>query len=54
MYGSKAMRLANVLDELTRRFSRERNISQREMFEVAIIEFFQKYGYRDEVEEFLD
>jgi len=31
----------------------ERNISQREMFEVAMIEFFQKYGYSDEVEEFL-
>jgi hypothetical protein len=53
MYGSKAMRMANVLDELARRFSMERNISQREMFEVALIEFFQKYGYRDEVEEFL-
>ena len=53
MYGTKAMRMANVLDELTRRFSMERNISQREMFEVALIEFFQKYGYRDEVEEFL-
>ncbi|MBT9132724.1 MAG: hypothetical protein DDT33_01253 [Firmicutes bacterium] len=53
MYGTKAMRMANVLDELARRFSMERNISQREMFEVAVIEFFQKYGYREEVEEFL-
>ena len=48
------MRMANVLDELARRYSMERNISQREMFEVALIEFFQKYGYRDEVEAFLD
>ncbi|MBT9148161.1 MAG: Tyrosine recombinase XerD [Syntrophomonadaceae bacterium] len=53
MYGTKAMRMANVLDELARRFSMERNISQREMFEVAVIEFFQKYGYREEVEEHL-
>lgn len=53
MYGTKAMRMANVLDELARRYSMERNISQREMFEVALIEFFMKYGYRDEVEEFL-
>ena len=53
-YGSKTMRMANVLDELARRYSMERNISQREMFEVALIEFFQKYGYRDEVEAFLD
>ena len=54
MYGTKAMRMANVLDELARRYSSERNISQREMFEVALIEFLMKYGYRDEVEEFLD
>ena len=53
MYGTKAMRMANVLDELARRFSQERNISQREMFEVALIEFFQRYGYRDEVEKYL-
>jgi AraC-like DNA-binding protein len=53
MYGTKAMRMANVLDELARRFSMERNISQREMFEVALIEFFQKYGYREEVEKYL-
>ena len=53
MYGSKAMRMANVLDELTRRYSMERNISQREMFEVALIEFFMKYGYSDEVEKYL-
>jgi len=53
MYGTKAMRMANVLDELTRRYSMERNISQREMFEVALIEFFMKYGYSDEVEKYL-
>lgn len=53
MYGTKAMRMANVLDELIRGYSKERNISQREIIEVALIEFFQKYGYRDQVEEFL-
>lgn len=47
------MRMANVLDELARRYSMERNISQREMFEVAVIDSFMKYGYREEVEEFL-
>jgi hypothetical protein len=50
MYGTKAMRMANVLDEMTRRFSKERNISQREIIEVALIEFFQKYGLRNEIE----
>lgn len=50
MYGTKAMRMANVLDEMTRRFSKERNISQREIIEVALIEFFQKYGKRNEID----
>lgn len=50
MYGTKAMRMANVLDELMRRYSKDKNISQREIVEVALIEFFQKYGYRDDIE----
>lgn len=53
MYGTKAMRMANVLDEMTRRFSKEKNISQREIIEVALIEFFQKYGKRDEIDDCL-
>ena len=53
MYGTKAMRMANVLDEMTRRFSKERSISQREIIEVALIEFFQKYGQRNEIEDCL-
>ena len=51
-YGTKAMRMANALDELVKCFSQERNITQREVMEVALIEFFQRYGYKDEVEKY--
>ena len=47
---TKSVHMINHLDQLIRDFSRERNISQRELFEVAIVEFFQKYGYKDEIE----
>ena len=36
--------MSHDLDLLVRNFSKERNISQREIFEVALIEFFKKYG----------
>lgn len=52
-YGNKAMRMANVLDDLTILFSQERKITQREIMEIALIEFFKKYGYADQIEEIL-
>jgi len=53
MYGTKAMCIANVLDALVRNYSVERNISQREIIEIALIDFFNKYGYRDKVEGYM-
>lgn len=44
-YIVKSIHMSAELDELVRRFSREKNISQREIFEVAIIHFLQRYGY---------
>jgi hypothetical protein len=34
-------------------FSGEKNISQRQIFELALLDFFKKYGYRSEVEQLL-
>jgi hypothetical protein len=34
--------MVNTLDQMAREFSKEKNISQRDLFEVALIEFFQK------------
>lgn len=47
---TKSVHMTNVLDYMVRDFSKEKNIAQREVFEVALIEFFQKYGFSREVE----
>ena len=48
--GTKTVHMANTLDHLVKTYSKEHNVSQREIFEIALIEFFQKYGYRDELD----
>lgn len=50
---TKSIHMNNVLNQMVRNYSEENNISQREIFEVALIEFFKKYGYSREVETFL-
>jgi len=50
---TKSVHMSHDLDLLVRNFSKERNISQREIFEVALIEFFKKYGYAREVQRLL-
>ncbi|WP_126428799.1 hypothetical protein [Brevibacillus marinus] len=49
----KSVHMMNTLRDLVVEYSREKNISQREIFEVALIEFFRKYGYEREVETLL-
>ncbi|WP_411681870.1 hypothetical protein [Clostridium thailandense] len=46
---TKSLCMSHPLAELIKEFSKEKNISQREIFEVAIIEFFKKYGYENEI-----
>ncbi|MED0665942.1 hypothetical protein P4T04_06375 [Bacillus badius] len=50
---TKTVQMMNTLEQLVVDFSREKNISQRELFEVALIEFFRKYGYEHEVNRLL-
>ncbi|UGB30584.1 hypothetical protein [Metabacillus sp. B2-18] len=50
---TKTIHMMNTIVQLVLDFSREKNITQREIFEVALIEFFQKYGYEREVERLL-
>lgn len=47
---TKSLCMSHPLAELVKEFSREKNISQREIFEVSIIEFLKKYGYEKEVQ----
>lgn len=41
----KSVHMSNTLDQMARDFSKEKNITQRVIFEIALIEFFQKYGF---------
>lgn len=47
---TKSVYMASSVAQLVQDFSREKNIRQRDVFEVALIEFFRKYGYAREVE----
>jgi hypothetical protein len=49
VYTTKSVYMNHNLDLLAREFSEEKNISQRDIFEIALIDFFKKYGYRDQV-----
>lgn len=50
---TKTVHMMNTLVQLVSDFSNEKNITQREIFEVALIEFFKKYGYENEMERLL-
>lgn len=54
IFVTKSVHMTNHLDQLVRDFSKEKNISQRELFEVALVGMFQKYGYMDEIETLLE
>jgi hypothetical protein len=49
VYVTKSVHMVYGLDQLVREFSREKNISQREVFEVALVHFFKNYGYAKEI-----
>jgi hypothetical protein len=47
---TKSVHMVTGLDMLIREYSTEKNISQKEMFQIAMIEFLKRYGYGREVE----
>ena len=51
---TKAVSMTDELEALVNSYSREKNIKQKEIFEMAIIEFLQKYGYSEEVRSMLE
>lgn len=50
---NKNISMSHLLDQLMVEFSKVKNIKQREIVEVALVEFFQKYGYTHEVKALL-
>ncbi len=47
---TKSVHMVSTLDQLTRAYSQEKNISQREIFQIALIDFFKRYGYEKEID----
>ncbi|MBG9545513.1 hypothetical protein ABE29_23010 [Cytobacillus firmus] len=49
----KTIQMSESLQDMAVEYCNQRNIKQRELFEVAVIEFFQKYGFEYEIESLL-
>jgi len=47
---TKAIYMNDMISRLTAEFSKEKNITQREIVEGALVEYLQKYGYKVEIE----
>lgn len=50
---TKSVQLSHLLHQLLEDFSYEKNITQRQILETAIIDFFRRYGYKNEVDTLL-
>jgi len=53
-YKSKAFDMNSTLDNIVVDFSKIRRISQKDLFEIAIVDFLLKYGEEGAVEELFD
>jgi hypothetical protein len=49
----KTIQMSERLQDMAVEYCNQKNIKQRELFEVALIEFFKKYGYEYEIESLL-
>lgn len=50
---TKAIYMSDMIAKLAGEFSKEKNITQREVVEGALIEYLQKYGFKGEIETLL-
>lgn len=50
---SKTIQMSHLVEQILVDYSREKNITQRELVEVALIEFLRRYGYKEQVERLL-
>ena len=51
---TKAIYMSSMVANLTSEFSKEKNLTQREVIEGALIEFLQKYGFKKEIDTLLN
>lgn len=54
MRAPKTMQIAHSLATMVKDFAEEKNVIQRDIFEVALIDFFRKYGYEKELAQLLN
>ncbi len=47
---TKYVHMSNRLDRMVRDYSIEKNMAQRDVFDIALIDFFKKYGHGKEVD----
>lgn len=50
---TKAVYMSDMVAKLAAEFSKKKNISQREVMEGAVIEYLQRYGFKNEIETLL-
>lgn len=50
----KSINISSSLDGLIQDYSREFNVSQKDIFQIAIVEFFKRYGYKNAVKAVLN
>ena len=51
---TKSVSMSSTLDQLIRDFSAEMGVSQRVIFEAALIQFMERYGYARQVRKLLE
>lgn len=49
VYTTKSVHMNYGLDQLMREYSTEKNVSQKDICEVAIVDFLKKYGFQNEL-----
>ena len=50
---TKAIYMSDMVAKLAAEFSREKNVTQREIMEAALVEYLQKYGFKKEIDTLL-
>jgi len=50
---TKAIYMSDMIAKLAGEFSREKNVTQRDIMEAALVEYLQKYGFKREIEALL-
>lgn len=51
---TKSLHITLKLDQTVKDFSAEKNISQKDIFEIALIDFFKRYGYKKTINTMLN